>query len=230
MQASDIMTVTVITAKPDTTVKMAAELMTQHRISAMPVLDSNDVLVGIVSEGDLMRRVEGASGQPRSWWLALFSGAPSSAKDFIHERGQYVKDIMTTHVTSVAPDMQVGEIARLLEKKRIKRVPVVQDGKLVGIVSRANLLQALAAHPIVHIQSSADANAKRDIILEALEQVPGINPVHLNVVVAENGVDIWGIVDSYDEESAVKVALENIEGLGEVSIHLGRVPSYAWGI
>lgn len=230
MNASDIMTKTVITGRPDTTVEKAAELMSQHRISAIPVLDDEDGLVGIVSEGDLMRRVEGAKVQTRSWWLSLFSEAQTSARSFVQERGQHLQDIMTTQVTTVTPDTPVGQIARLLEKRHIKRVPVVEDGKLVGIVSRANLLQALAAQPIVHIRSGADEDEKRDIILGALAQVPGLNPVHLNVIVAENRVDVWGIVNSNDEEDAAKVALEAIDGLGEVSVHLGRVPNYAWGI
>ncbi len=177
-----------------------------------------------------MRRVEGAKDQTRSWWLSLFSESQTSARSFVQERGQRLQDTMTTQVTTVTPDTPVGQIARMLEKKHIKRVPVVEDGKLVGIVSRANLLQALAAQPIVHIRSGADEDEKRDIILGALAQVPGLNPVHLNVIVAENRVDVWGIVNSNDEEDAAKIALEAIDGLGEVSVHLGRVPNYAWGI
>lgn len=109
-------------------------------------------------------------------------------------------------------------------------MPVVKDGKLVGIVSRANLLQALSAQPILHIQPNAGADEKRDVILGALAQVPGLNPVHLNVIVADNRVDVWGIVNSNEEEDAAKVALDAIDGLGEVSLHLGRIPNYAWGI
>ncbi len=230
MNASDIMTKTVITGRPDTTVEAAAKLMTQHRISAIPVLGKKDELVGIVSEGDLMRRVEGARDQTRSWWLSIFSDVQTDAKGFVQERGQHLRDIMTTQVTTVSADTPVGRIARLLEKKHIKRVPVVDDEKLVGIVSRANLLQALAVQPIVHVRTGADEEEKRDIILGALSHVPGLNPVHLNVIVAENRVDVWGIANSNDEEDAAKVALEAIEGLGEVSVHLGRIPNYAWGI
>ncbi len=230
MNASDIMTKTVITGMPETTVKKAAELMSQHQISAIPVLDKNSRIVGIVSEGDLMRRVEGAKNPARSWWLSLFSEETTSARDFVHERGQHLKDIMTTQLTTVTPDTPVGQIARLLETKHIKRVPVVENGTLVGIVSRANLLQALAAQPSVHIRAEADEDEKRDVVLGALAQVPGLNPVHLNVIVSENRVDVWGIVNSSDEESAAKVALEAIDGLGEVSVHLGRIPNYAWGI
>jgi CBS-domain-containing membrane protein len=111
-----------------------------------------------------------------------------------------------------------------------QRIPVVEDDKLIGIVSRANLLQALAAQPVMHIRSEADEDEKRDIVLGALAQVPGLNPVHLNVIVTDNRVDVWGIVNSNDEEAAAKVALEAIDGLGEVSVHLGRIPNYAWGI
>ena len=230
MNASDIMTKTVISGRPDTTVGQAVELMLQHRISAIPVLDDERRVVGIVSEGDLMSRVEGANDQNRSWWLSLFSEAQANAKDFVLKHGQHLRDIMTTQVTVVTPDTPVGKIARLLETRHIKRVPVVNDGELVGIVSRANLLQAIAAHPVVHIRAEADLDEKRDVVLGALAQVPGLNPVHLNVIVADNRVDVWGIVNSKDEEDAARVALEAIDGLGEVSINLGRVPGYAWGI
>lgn len=116
MNASDIMTKTVITGKPETTVAQAADLMARHHISAIPVLDESDGVVGLVSEGDLMRRVEGANDRTRSWWLSLFADSQTSARDFVRERGQHLKDIMTTQVTTVSPETPVGEIARLLEK------------------------------------------------------------------------------------------------------------------
>jgi len=230
MHASDVMTKTVIAGRPDTTVEQVAELMTQNRISAIPVLDDEGGIVGIVSEGDLTRRVEGAKDQPRSWWLSLFAGSQTNARSFVQERGQHLKDIMTRQVSTVTPDTPVGQIAGLLEKKRIKRVPVIEDGKLVGIVIRANLLQALAAQPVVHIRSEAAENEKRDVVLGALAQVPGLNSVHLNVIVADNRVDVWGVVNSNDEEAAAKFALEAIDGLGEISVSLGRIPNYAWDL
>ncbi len=230
MNASDIMTKTVITGTPDTTVKEAAELMLEHHVSAIPVVEANGDIVGIVSEGDLMRRVEGAENHTRSWWLSLFADTQTNARAFVLERAQHLKDIMTTKVTTVTPDTPVGQIAQLLEKKRIKRVPVAEDGKLVGIVSRANLLQALAMQPLVHVRSDAENAEKREIVLAALGQVPGLYPVHLNVIVADNRVDVWGIVSSNDQEDAARVALEGIDGLGEVSVHLDRIPNYAWGI
>ncbi len=228
MNASDIMTKTVITGKPDTTIQQAAQLMSRYQISAIPVLDANDHIVGIVSEGDLMARVEGAIDRPRSWWLLLFAGFHSSAREFILERGQHLENIMTTNVMTVTPDTPVGQIAQLLEKRHIKRVPVVEGGKLVGIVSRANLLQALAVQPITHIRLEAWEYEKREAILTALREVPGLNPVHLNVIVGDNRVDVWGVVNSNDEVTAAKVALEAIGGLGEVAVHLSLAPNYAW--
>tara|TARA_R110000765_G_scaffold387246_1_gene479378 strand:+ start:1813 stop:2355 length:543 start_codon:yes stop_codon:yes gene_type:complete len=139
-------------------------------------------------------------------------------------------DAMTTNVVTVTPDFPIGKIARFLEQKHIKRVPVLENGQLVGIVSRANLLQAMAAQSKVHIQPNVTNDEKRDIVLGALAQVPGLSPVHLNVVVADNRIDVRGIVNSNDEETAAKVALEAIDDLGDVSVHLGRIPNYAWGI
>jgi CBS domain-containing protein len=228
MNASDVMTKIVITGKPDTTVNKAAELMLRHQISAIPILDDENEIVGIVSEGDLMRRVEGAKDQPRSWWLSVFSGSKTNAKSFVQDRGMHLKSIMTKEVTIVTPETPVGQIAHLLEKKHIKRVPVVKDGKLMGIVSRANLLQALAMQPVLHIDLDAGEGEKRDVILNALAQVPGLKPVHLNVIVAGNRVDVWGKVSSDDEIAAAKVALETINGMGEISVHFSLIPDYGW--
>jgi len=230
MQVRDIMTKKVVSATPEATVDRIIELMLKHRISAVPVLDASGAIVGIVSEGDLMRRVEGAGAQTGSWWLSLFSGTTKTAADFVKLRGQHARDIMTRNVITVVPDTPVGDAARLLERRRIKRVPVVEDGVLVGLVSRANLLHALAALPVVHLNANTDVEAKRDIVEGALATVPGLNPVHLNIVVADDRVDVWGIAGSDAEEAAAKVALENIDGLGEVSVQLGRLPNQAWGI
>lgn len=230
MQAHDIMTKKVISAAEDSTVEQITAMMMKNHISAVPILDRKGAVVGLVSEGDLMRRVEGAGKGHKSWWLSLFSGPQSSASDFVAMRGRHAKNIMTRDVKVVAPDTPVADIARLLEEKRIKRVPVVKDGQLVGIVSRANLLQALAASPVVELDDRTGDREKRDIILGALAEVPGLDPAQLNVVVEGDHVDVWGIASSDAEEKAARVAIDNIKGLGQVSINLGRVPNYAWGI
>ena len=230
MQAQDIMTKKVISAAADTTIEQLTALMMKNHISAVPILDSDGAIIGLVSEGDLMRRVEGAGKTNKSWWLALFSGSSNTAQDFIAMRGRRAKDIMTSKVEVVSPETPVADIARLLEEKRIKRVPVIDDGKMIGIVSRANLMQALASTPTVSLDRSTSDQKKREVVLAALAQVPGLNPVHLNVVVENGRVDVWGIAGSDAEEKAARVALANIDGLGEVSVNLGRIPDYAWGI
>jgi CBS domain-containing protein len=230
MQAQDIMTKNVISAAVDTTVEQITALMMKNHISAVPILDGDGTVIGLVSEGDLMRRVEGAGKDHKSWWLSLFSGSDNTAQDFIAMRGRRAKDIMTKKVEVVAPDTPVADIARLLEQKRIKRVPVVSKGKVVGIVSRGNLMQALASTPRVAVDPSTSNREKREIVMGALAQVPGLNPAHLNVVVEGDGVDVWGLADSDAEEKAARVALDNIDGLGEVTVNLGRIPNYAWGI
>lgn len=228
MNASDVMTKTVITGKPDTTIEEAAELMLRHQISAIPILDGENKIVGMVSEGDLLRRVEGAKDQPRSWWLSVFSGSKTNVESFVQDRGKHLKNIMTKQLTVVTPETPVGQIAQLLERKHIKRVPVVKDGNLMGIVSRANLLQALAMQPVLHIDSDAAESEKRDVILNALTQVPGLKPVHLNVIVTGHRVDVWGKVSSEAEIAAAEVALEAINGMGEITVHFSLIPDYGW--
>tara|TARA_R110002051_G_scaffold174171_2_gene244512 strand:+ start:623 stop:1447 length:825 start_codon:yes stop_codon:yes gene_type:complete len=230
MQAQDIMTKNIISANVDVTVEEIAALMMENHISAVPILDDDGAVIGLISEGDLMRRVEGSGTAHKSWWLSLFSWSENTARDFITMRSHRAKDIMTQKVHVVAPETPVADIARLLEEKRIKRVPVVENGRIVGIVSRGNLMQALASTPRVTLDPSISNREKREIVMGALAQVPGLNPAHLNVVVEGDHVDVWGLADSDAVEKAASVALDNIDGLGEVSINLGRIPNYAWGI
>lgn len=230
MQAHDIMTKNVISATADTTVEQVTVLMMENHISAVPILDNDGAIIGLISEGDLMRRVEGVGSTNKSWWLSLFSGSDNTAQDFIAMRGRRAEDIMSRKIEVVSPETPVGAIARLLEEKRIKRVPVVDNGKVVGIVSRANLMHALATVPTATLDTSINDREKREIVLAALAQVPGLNPVHLNVVAEGGRVDVWGLVGSDTEENAARVALDNIDGLGEVSFNFGRIPDYAWGM
>ncbi|MBQ0801954.1 MAG: CBS domain-containing protein, partial [Sulfitobacter litoralis] len=145
MQARDIMTTSVISVPLEGQIEDAVRLMLDHNISALPVVDAEGDLKGLVSEGDLMRRVRETDGPRRSWWLEVLGGASESAQDFVKLKSHRVEDVMTRDVVSVEEDTNVAEIARLLEKHRIKRVPVVRSDKVVGIVSRANLLHALSA-------------------------------------------------------------------------------------
>lgn len=225
MKASDIMTTQVVTVTPDTTVRGLAELLASRGISAAPVVDAKGELVGIVSEGDLVRRSELQTQRTRSWWLALFTSGAAQAQDFIKANASKVADIMTHEVVTVSPDAPLAEIARLLEKNAIKRVPVVSNGKLAGIVSRANLVQALASLETKPIPQVSPTDAEiRTRVLQRLKNEPWANTSLLNILVSDGVVDLWGIVQTLTEKEAVRIAAETTAGVRSVNDHLALRP------
>src|SRR4051812_31923748 len=145
MQAQDIMVRGVISVGPDMPVRAAAHAMVSNGISALPVIDIDAKLVGIVSEGDLIHRVENGTERERSWWLEMFMSTDALAMEFVKSHAKHVADVMTRNVITAAPEASLREIANLMEKHAIKRVPIVENGKVIGIVSRANLMQAVAS-------------------------------------------------------------------------------------
>ena len=223
MQAKDVMTREVITVRPSTTATEIADLLLRHRISGVPVLGDGDRVVGIVSEGDLVRRIDDG-GRHGSWWLRLFS-APDNAGEYVKKHGSRAEDIMSPDVISVPPDAPLGKIARLLERKHIKRVPVIDGtGRLVGIISRANLLHGLAVTPSLPGTQPND-EALRERVAEALKEAPGFVSIGVNATVVDGVVELWGLVRSDTEARAARVAAENVNGVRSVEVHLGRLPS-----
>ncbi len=229
MQASDIMTKALVTATPDTQIDEVARLMTEQGISGVPIVDEDGAVIGIVSEGDLLRRVEGAADRPRGRLARLFLGDGLSATDFVQLRGQYARDVMTRDVVTVPPDMPVGEIAHLLQAKHIKRVPVVMGGRLVGLVSRANLLHALAQSPRHPMPPGADDAALRDALLEEIGKVPGIIMAHIQVIVQHGKGVVRGLVASEAQRQATRVAAESVGGLDALEVEIGIAPDWIWG-
>jgi CBS domain-containing protein len=218
MKASDIMVPDVITVGPDTSIQEVAEILLARRISGMPVISSSGKLVGIVSEGDLLRREEAGTEHTRSWWLKLLMGRETLAAEFVKEHARRVRDVMTRDVISVSPDTPATEIASILERNRIKRVPVVKDGKLVGIVSRANLVQALAGLRKEMAADMAISDTElRDALLSRLRAEPWAKTGLINVTVNGGAVDLWGIVDSEAEKQALRVAIEITPGVRAVT-------------
>ncbi|WP_282048252.1 CBS domain-containing protein [Sulfitobacter mediterraneus] len=231
MRAKDIMTTSVVSVPLEGKLEEAVRLMLDNHVSALPVIDENDELKGLVSEGDLMRRVRGSGGLRRSWWLDILNGAGDSAKDFIKLKSHRVKDVMTREVVSVEEDAPVADIARLLEKHRIKRVPVLRSGRVIGIVSRANLLHALSALPEGAMQEpTEDDRALRLRINEALKEVPGAAVSLINYTVENGRAAVWGVAESDFEENAIRVAIENVPGVNAVDVHMGRLPIWVYGI
>lgn len=218
MKASDIMVSDVITVSPDANIQDVAQILLEHRISGVPVVDASGKLVGIVSEGDLLRRAEAGTGHERSWWLKLLMGREVLAAEYVKEHSRKVADVMTREVITAAPSAPVAEIARLLERNRIKRVPIVRDGALVGIVSRANLLQGLASmrREIAVEKPVADAEL-REKVLDRLKAEPWVRTSLVNVTVSDGTVDLWGIVDSASEKQALRVAVEVTPGVRAVN-------------
>lgn len=230
MKASDIMVTQVITVRPETNVQEVAELLLKNRISAAPVVDANGRLIGIVSEGDLLRRAESGTERERSWWLRLLMGREILAAEFVKEHSRKVADVMTKDIITATPSTPVSEIATLLESNRIKRVPIVDGSKLVGIVSRANLLQALASmrKEITVEQPVADTEL-RDKIMLRLRAEPWVRPSLINVTVSNGTVDLWGVVDSSSEKQALRVAVEVTPGVRAVNDNVIVRPVVASG-
>lgn len=228
MKARDVMVSPVVTAKKDSTVRDVAKLLLANRISAVPVVDSAGKVVGIVSEADLMHRVEAGTERPTSWWLALLSGESAMASEYVQSHALKVKDVMATAVQTARPDTPLVEIADLFEEKHIKRVPIVNAaGELVGIVSRANIIQAVAsARPKLEI-SLPDA-AVREKLVGELKKHSWSHVQNLNVTVTNGVVDLWGFADSDKERQAIKIATESVPGVLGVNDHLMRVPAFVY--
>jgi CBS domain-containing protein len=224
MIAADIMTKGVVTVTPDTPVTDIARLLLEKRISAVPVIE-NGRPVGIVSEGDLLRQVDpGAPRQPA--WLELFFSRDTLAAEYIHSHARTAAQVMTRNVITVMEDTPVSEIVELLEKNRIKRVPVVDiGGHVVGIVSRANLLHALVtrAKPPAPSPSADDDTRIRDAFLaEIAAQNWADLPDEGNVIVQEGTIHLWGVVRSAEVRKAMTVAALNIPGVKGVEDHMNE--------
>ena len=227
MKARDVMVSPVISVKPSCTVKEVAKTLLERRISAVPVVDDTGKLVGIVSEGDLMHRAEIGTQRRHSWWLRVLTGDDALAAEYTKAHARTVADVMTRDVITASPDTPLHEIAALLERHSIKRVPIVRDGALLGIVSRANLLQALASsHKDLGIQLSD--TAIRDRILAHLNNEPWAHTLLLNVTVNGGVVDLWGITGSDAERKAIRVAAESAPGVTGVNDHLVRQSAQGW--
>jgi CBS domain-containing protein len=226
MHARDIMTSPVVTALPDSPVLEIVQLMLDKHISALPIVAPDGTLVGLVSEGDLIRRSELSARDYSSWWLSAIGGKIVLAEEFVKSHGMRAADVMTRDVVTVCDDTPVGKIAEILEKNKIKRVPVMADGKIVGIVSRANLLQALAAnHEMLQKTPSVDDRALRERVVGVLEGEEWSDLPHLNVVVQDGVVHFWGRVHCEQVRQALKVAAEGVAGVKGIVDHTHKTMS-----
>jgi CBS domain-containing protein len=221
MQARDVMTSHVVTIDANASVRELADLLIKRGVSAVPVVGPRGEIVGIVSEGDLMRRSELGTAKSRPWWLRILAGEYALAADFIKANAKKIGDVMTRDVITAPPDAPLNEIARLMERHGIKRVPIVHGKQLVGIVSRANLVQSFASlQKKPHLELSPTDLAIRDRIMTRLESEPWAHTSLLNVLVNDGVVDLWGIVHTAIEKDAVRVAAESTSGVRAVNDNL----------
>ncbi|MGQ7791305.1 CBS domain-containing protein [Faunimonas sp. B44] len=220
MNAADVMTTDVITVPPDMTVREAADVLLRHRISAVPVVDSTGKLLGILSEGDLVRRHELGTERHRSWWLSVFTDTASSGYDYVKAHGQRVADVMTRDVVTAEPTTSLAEIASRLERYGVKRLPIVRDGRVVGIVSRSNLVRALASAPVSVPAAAATDQEIRESVMAHIRAQPWGMPWLANVGVHDGVVEIWGMVNSAEEKRAIRVAAESTPGVRQVTENL----------
>ncbi len=219
MRAHQILTRKVIPVKPDTSIADAANTMLQQHISGLPVVNDAGKLVGIISEGDFIRRMEIGTGRKRGRWLKILVGPGRAATDFVHEQGSKVSEIMSPEPLTVTEDATLEEIVQVMEKNHVKRLPVLRGDKPVGIVTRANLLQAVADFARDVPDPTADDDHIRNRVLAAIEKTDW-SPIALSVTVRDGIVHLSGVISEERSRQAAIVAAENVSGVKKVHDHL----------
>ncbi len=222
MNASDVMTRNVVSIAPDATVLQAARMMLEHHISGLPVVDDGK-LVGIVSEGDFLRRQETQTQRRRSRWLEFLMGPGRMAEEYTRTHGSKVSEVMTTTLQTVEENTSLEDIVKLMERHRIKRVPVMRAGKMVGIITRANLMHAMVglargAKPV----KASDA-AIREQLMKIMQEQTWAPTAMVDVQVHDGVVELWGTIIDERQRDALKVAAENIPGVGAVRDHMAWI-------
>jgi len=218
MQVRDVMTRNVISIAPGETVLKAIRTMLQNRISGLPVVDADGHLVGMVTEGDFLRRGEIGTQRRRPKWIEFLVGPGALADEYVRTSGRKIEEVMTADPVTVGEEDTLDTVVELMERRRIKRLPVVRDGKVVGLVSRANLMHALASLTRDTEAPPDGDSAIRDRILATLAKQPWAPRV--NVVVKDGVAGLWGTVTDERERQACVVAAENAAGVTEVHDHL----------
>lgn len=220
MNANDVMTRNVISVAADMTVLQAARLMLQHHISGLPVIDKAGKLIGVLSEGDFLRRQETRTERRRSRWLEFLMGPGRTAAEYTHSHGSKVSEVMTGDVRTVSEDTSLEDIVELMERYRIKRVPVLRGSEVVGIVTRSNLMHAMVSLVRKAPPTAADDATIREQLLAEMKKEQWAPAAMTNVVVRDGVVELWGVIIDERQRDALKVAAENIPGVKAVKDHL----------
>ncbi len=216
MTASDVMTREVVTVAPETAVRDIAALMTAKRISGVPVVGTDGQLAGILSETDLLHRTETGTERQRKWWLAAFTDAESLAREYAKAHGLKARDVMSKAVVTVEADTELREVADILDKRNLKRIPVLSDARLVGIITQGDLVRALASTKPVPADIEIDDQALSEVIAGRKRAAHWLSSNLVNVVVEDGVVRLMGLVSSQDQRHALLVLAEETPGVVRV--------------
>ena len=220
MQASDVMTRNIVSIRREASIREAIRLMLDNNVSGLPVVDATGKVVGILTEGDLLRRSEIATEKHRWSWLEFVMGPGRMASEYVRTHGRMVDELMTSEVAAVAPVTPLGEIVALMERRRVKRLPVIDHGTLVGIVSRADLLAALGRALDAREAAVTGDDDIRARILAELEKANWAPRAGLAITVSDGVVELAGVIFDEHERRALRVAAENVPGVKGISDHL----------
>lgn len=212
MKVSDVMTRGAITVAADSTIEAAARLMLSHRISGLPVVDSAGAVVGVVTEGDLLRRIEMGTEAQRGRWLEVLLGPGRLAGDYVRSHARKVEEVMTRKVASIGPDTPLAEAVTLMEQRRVKRLVVIDQGRLVGILSRANLLTALVELLGTPASGAGSDREIRERVLAEIDKQRWAPRASIDIEVNNGIVELRGAVTDERERMALRVAAENVPG------------------
>jgi len=227
MKVQDVMTRDVVTVTAEASVQEIVNLLIEHRVSALPVVDADGAVIGIVSEGDLIRRPEIAGERLLTWWASMISSPESRARRYVRTHGQSARTVMSKDVVTVSPSAPVAEVVRLLEKHKIKRTPVVRGGKLVGIVSRSDLLRLLAEALLVAAPGASDGDTAIQEAIERKVKEQAWDTPWLNIFVKDGVVQLSGLVESVEIRRALVVMAREVPGVRAIKVHFARQAGFA---
>jgi CBS domain-containing protein len=230
MKAQDIMTREVTTVSPDTSVRDIAALMVEKHISGVPVLAADGKVVGMVSQSDLLHRAEVGTERKRKWWFRTFADSDALAREYAKAHGLKAHDVMSRYVVSVRDDAELRDVADILDSHRVKRVPVMKEGRLVGIITRGDLVRALSQAQISKTAKTIDNAALHKTLHDRIRTQPWINDSYINLTVNDGVVELWGFVVTADQHSALRALIEETDGVRRVVDNLSVAGPLRGGI
>lgn len=224
MQARDVMSKDIVKVGPDATVGEIAALLVRHRIGAVPVVSDSQQLIGIVSQTDLVHRSETGTEKKRKWWLEVFAESDAKAREYVKSHGRKARDVMTRQVVSVSENASLAEVADVLDANRIRQVPVMSDSRLAGMISRADLVRALAELSLTAQVPRSHNGALQKAIWDQIKSQTWLGSALVNLAVRDGVVELWGAVESNEQHRALIVLVEGVSGVEKIEDNVTLLP------